>query len=143
MVAYGLLPHLTASFNAVATAFLVIGFVCIRRGDRRNHARAMIGALTASALFLAVYLVHHATTPVTPFPADGPARAVYYTLLVTHVVLAAVAAPMVLATAARALRGRFVPHRRLARWTLPVWLYVSVTGIAVYVMLYHLYGDAP
>lgn len=138
----GLLPHLTAALNALSAVFLLAGFAFIRLGDRRNHRRAMIAALAASAAFLAVYLVHHATTPVFAFPGEGLVRTLYYAMLISHVVLATIVTPMVLVTAVRALRGRFTLHRRLARWTLPVWLYVSVTGVGVYLMLYHIYGDA-
>jgi putative membrane protein len=130
------LPALNATLNAVAGCFLVTGYVCIRRGLRRAHRTAMLAAFAASALFLVSYVVYHANAGSKPFPGSGAVRRVYLTILVTHVVLAAAILPMAIVTAARALRGRFDRHVRLARWTLPIWLYVSVTGVVIYWMLY-------
>lgn len=132
------LPHVTAALNALTMLFLLVGFFHIRNGNRDAHRAAMIAAVASSALFLAFYLLYHFTAPIFVFRGQGAIRPVYYFMLVTHVVLAAAVTPMVLLTLARALRGRFEPHRGMARWTLPVWLYVSVTGIAVYVMLYQI-----
>lgn len=131
------LPHLTAGLNGAALVLMVGGFVLVRRGRRDLHRHFMLAAVAASALFLLAYLAHHAVNPITPYPGNGPGRAFYYTLLVSHVALAAAVAPMVGVTLWRGLGGRVVPHRGLARWTLPLWLYVSVTGIAVYALLYH------
>jgi len=133
------LPHVTAALNAITMCFLLAGFLFIRRDDRAAHRVSMIGAVVFSGLFLAVYLLYHFTSPIFQFAGQGAARPVYYTLLVTHVVLAAAVTPMVALTFLRALRGRFQPHRGLARWTLPIWLYVSFSGLAVYAMLYHVY----
>ena len=133
------LPALNATLNALSAVFLTIGYVLIRRGDRVNHQRAMLSALGTSAIFLVSYVVYHANVGSKPFPGQGAARWFYFTILVTHIVLAAVILPMALVTAARGLRGRFDRHVRLARWTLPLWMYVSVTGVVIYLMLYQLY----
>lgn len=132
------LPALNATLNAVAAAFLTAGYVFIRRGRRDAHRACMLAALTASALFLTSYVVYHANAGSKPFPGSGAVRAVYLTILLTHVVLAAAIVPMVILTVVRALRGRFDRHRRIARWTLPLWLYVSVTGVVIYWMLYRM-----
>lgn len=132
------LPSLNAALNASSAALLVAGFVAIRRGRREAHRALMLGAVSASALFLVSYLTRVALTGTHRFPGSGLAKALYLALLASHTVLAAAAAPMILRTLFLALRGRFPEHRRLARWTLPVWLYVSVTGVVVYLALYHL-----
>lgn len=132
------LPTLNALLNAASAALLVWGWVLIRRGERQKHRRAMLAAVTTSALFLVSYLIYHAQVSSVRFQKTGLIRGVYLTILLTHTVLAAAVAPMALVTLARALRGRFDRHRALARWALPVWLYVSVTGVAVYWMLYRL-----
>jgi putative membrane protein len=133
------LPALNASLNALSAVWLTLGYFFIRRGDRVNHQRAMLAALGTSALFLVSYVIYHANVGSKPFPGQGPIRWVYLTILFTHIVLAAVILPMALITAARGLRGRFDRHVRLARWTLPLWMYVSVTGVVIYLMLYQLY----
>lgn len=133
------LPALNAALNATAAVFLVAGYLLIRRGDRTNHERAMLGALTTSALFLVSYVIYHWNVGSKPFPGQGPIRLVYFVILVTHVVLAATILPLALITASRGLRAQFDRHVRIARWTLPIWLYVSVTGVVVYLMLYQLY----
>lgn len=132
------LPHVTASLNAVTVLLLLAGFAFIRGGNRRAHRAAMIAAVGTSALFLAFYLIYHFTAPIFVFRGDGVARPVYYFFLISHVVLAAAVTPMVLLTFARGLGGRFDKHRPVARWTLPIWLYVSATGLVVYVMLYQI-----
>jgi putative membrane protein len=132
------LPALNATLNAVAACLLITGYACIRRGLRRAHRAAMLAALAASASFLVSYVVYHASAGSKPFPGSGAARWVYLTILVTHVVLAAAIVPMAIVTAVRALRGRFERHVRLARWTLPIWIYVSVTGVVIYWMLYRM-----
>jgi putative membrane protein len=133
------LPALNATLNGISALFLAAGYVLIRRGDRVNHQRAMLGALGTSALFLVSYVIYHANVGSKPFPGQGAIRAVYLSILVTHIILAAVILPLALITAARGLRGRFDRHVRLARWTLPLWMYVSITGVVIYVMLYQLY----
>lgn len=139
MTSAAILPHVTASLNALTVLLLVAGFALIRRRNRRAHRMVMTAAVAVSAAFLACYLVYHFTAPVFVFTGQGLVRPVYYFILISHVVLASIVFPMILLTVLRAWRGRFEVHRGLARWTLPVWMYVSVTGIAVYVMLYHLY----
>jgi putative membrane protein len=138
MTAANILPHITASLNAVALCFLVAGLVLIRTGRRDLHKRAMLGAVVTSALFLAVYVVYHFAAPIFVFRGTGLIRPVYYVLLISHVILAALVTPMIVLTLVRALRGDFFRHKKIARWTLPIWLYVSVTGIVVYVMLYRI-----
>jgi uncharacterized membrane protein YozB (DUF420 family) len=131
------LPAVNATLNAVAAIFQLCGWRFIRRGDVAKHRAAMLGSVACSALFLTSYLVYHAHAGSRPFQGTGAIRAVYFFILVTHVVLAAAIVPLVLVTLTRALRGRFGSHRAIARYTLPLWLYVSVTGVIVYVMLYH------
>jgi uncharacterized membrane protein YozB (DUF420 family) len=133
------LPALNAILNATAAVFLISGYVLIRRGRALPHKRCMIGALVCSALFLTSYVIYHANVGSRPFTGTGVARVIYFAILVTHVVLAAAILPLALMTAARGLRSQFDRHVRIARWTLPLWLYVSVTGVIIYLMLYQLY----
>ena len=133
------LPTVNATLNATAAIFLTSGYVMIRRGRRDLHKRCMLAALTSSALFLVSYVVYHANTGSRPFPGQGVIRVVYFAILVTHVVLAAVILPLAITTAARGLSAQYDRHVRIARWTLPLWLYVSVTGVVIYLMLYRLY----
>lgn len=132
------LPALNATLNALAATCLLAGYVFIRRGRQDAHRLAMVGALILSAAFLASYLVYHYHVGSRPFLGQGAIRVVYFTVLITHVVLAIVIVPMVLVTVSRALSARFDAHRRVARWTWPLWMYVSVTGVIVYVMLYRM-----
>jgi putative membrane protein len=131
------LPALNASLNGISALFLGLGFAFITQGKVRAHLTSMITAFVVSTLFLVSYVVYHVEAGSRAFTGHGWIRAVYFALLASHVVLAAVIVPLALVTLARAWRGRFERHRRLARWTLPVWLYVSVTGVLVYLMLYH------
>ncbi len=133
------LPALNASLNATAGALLVVGYTLIRRGHVRRHRAVMISACAVSTLFLISYVIYHANIGSKPFPGRGPIRLVYFTILVTHVVLAATVLPLALITLSRGLKARFDRHVAIARWTLPIWLYVSVTGVIVYLMLYKLY----
>ena len=133
------LPALNATLNATAATLLVTGYVLIRKGRVQQHRRVMIAAFVASSLFLVSYVVYHANVGSRPFPGTGAIRTIYLTILLTHIVLAIVIVPMALITLFRGLRGRFDRHVPLARWTLPLWLYVSVTGVVVYVMLYRMY----
>ncbi|GMU67534.1 MAG: hypothetical protein AMXMBFR36_38080 [Acidobacteriota bacterium] len=130
------LPTLNALLNAGATALLVTGWVLIRRGRREAHRRAMLGALACSALFLVSYLVYHFQVGSVRFQGTGTVRTVYLAILLTHTVLAAAVPVLALVTLSRALAAKFDRHRAIARWTLPIWLYVSVTGVVVYWMLY-------
>ena len=132
------LPALNASLNALATVLLLAGWFFVRRKDVARHRASMAGALAASAAFLTSYVVYHYHAGSRPFTGTGPIRVVYFTILITHVILAAAIVPLVLLTVTRALRGHVERHRAIARWTLPLWLYVSVTGVAVYWMLYQM-----
>jgi uncharacterized membrane protein YozB (DUF420 family) len=132
------LPALNATLNATCGVLLVIGWVLIKRGRIRQHRAVMIAAVCASALFLISYLVYHAQVGSVRFTGQGAIRTVYFTVLLTHTILAAAIVPMVIVTFSRGLAGKYDRHRRIARWTLPIWLYVSVTGVIVYVMLYRL-----
>jgi uncharacterized membrane protein YozB (DUF420 family) len=130
---------LNASLNAISAILLVAGFTFILRGKIRAHRACMLSAFTASALFLISYVIYHIRVGNVRFLGQGWIRPVYFTLLISHVFLAIVILPLAIITLTRALREQFDRHRRIARWTLPLWLYVSVTGVIVYVMLYHLY----
>jgi uncharacterized membrane protein YozB (DUF420 family) len=134
-----LLPTVNATLNAMATVCLVAGWRFIRRGRQDAHRACMIAALACSALFLTSYVVYHYYAGSRPFEGAGVVRLVYFLILITHVVLAAAIVPLVLMTVVRAFRGQFERHRAMARWTLPLWLYVSVTGVVVYLMLYRMY----
>jgi len=136
---YSVLPHLNATLNASSFLLLTSGYYFIRHGRVRAHRRCQLLALTASVLFLVSYIVYHLHHGTTRFAGQGIARPVYFIILTTHTILAAVIVPFVVITLRRALRGDFLRHRAIARWTLPMWMYVSVTGVIVYLMLYHLY----
>ena len=138
MIDYALLPTVNATLNAVSGIFLFAGYLLIRRRHIIAHRNAMLGAFASSTLFLISYLTYHAHAGSRPFSGQGPIRAVYFAVLITHVVLAAVILPMAIATLSRGLRGRYAAHKRIARWTFPTWMYVSVTGVIVYVMLYQM-----
>ena len=133
------LPHLNAALNATATVLLVTGWLLIKRRRIQQHRAVMIAAVITSAAFLTSYVVYHANAGSKPFPGTGAIRTVYFAILIPHVILAAISLPPILITFMRGLRRDDQRHRRIARWTLPVWLFVSVTGVVVYVMLYRLY----
>jgi len=133
-----LLPSLDAFFNACAGVCLVLGYVFIRRKNVPAHRACMLTAFGFSVAFLATYLVHHAQVGSVPFRGTGGWRILYFALLIPHVILATLVVPLAVTTIRRGLAGRVPEHRRIARKTLPVWLYVSVTGVLVYFMLYHL-----
>ncbi len=134
------LPHIVAFFNALTGVLLVIGYRHIRAGRRLQHHQTMTAAVISSVLFLIFYVIHHVFAPVYEFPGQGIVRPIYFAMLTSHVLLAVAVTPMVAITYARARRGALDRHKALARWTLPIWLYVSVTGILVYLLLYHVYG---
>ena len=136
---YSILPHLNATLNASSFVLLSSGYYFIRRGRVLAHRRCQLSALTASILFLVSYIVYHAHHGTTRFAGLGITRPIYFTILTTHTILAAVIVPLVIITVRRALGGDFLRHRAIARWTLPMWMYVSITGVIVYLMLYHLY----
>lgn len=130
------LPAINASLNALASVLLVCGYVLIRARRIAQHRACMLAALVASALFLVCYAVYHAQVGSVRFPRYGFVRLVYFAILITHVAFAASVLPLAIVTAARGLRADYARHKRVARWTFPIWLYVSVTGVLVYVLLY-------
>ena len=132
------LPALNASLNALATLFLLAGYMCVRQQKIAAHRACMLAALATSALFLTSYLIYHYNVGSRPFTGTGAIRFAYFAILISHVLLAIAIVPMVLVTVSRALTGRFDRHRRIARITWPLWMYVSVTGVIVYVMLYRM-----
>lgn len=145
------LPHINAALNTLSTVLLCIGFAMIRMGRKQAHRRAMTAAIATSAAFLVTYVIYHFNAPVFAFPGQGWVRPLYFTMLASHVVLATAITPLAIMTAVRAYRGykadpslasvaAFAPHKKVARWTLPIWLYVTVTGVAVYLILYQVYG---
>ncbi|MBI2889821.1 MAG: DUF420 domain-containing protein [Nitrospirae bacterium] len=134
-----MLPTLNAALNGLSALCLGFGFYFIRRRKIAAHRACMLSACAASLAFLVSYIVYHSTAGVTRFSGTGGARVAYFALLTSHTVLAGLVVPLVLLTLSRALRQHFDRHRAVARWTLPMWSYVSITGVLVYVMLYHLY----
>lgn len=130
------LPAVNAALNSTGAVLLVIGWLLIRRGRIAQHRAVMIAAFTTSCLFLMSYVIYHAQVGSVRFTGQGPIRVVYFTILLTHTVLAVAIVPLVLMTLSRGLKRQDARHRAIARWTLPIWLYVSVTGVIVYVMLY-------
>jgi protein SCO1/2/putative membrane protein len=136
--ALGALPTINASLNAASALLLLVGWASIRRGQAKQHAAAMIAALAASASFLTCYLYYHAQVGSVPFQGEGFARRVYFAVLGSHTVLAIVIVPLIVTAVVHAARKRFAAHARVTRVTLPLWLYVSITGVFVYLMLYHL-----
>ncbi|MCZ6777189.1 MAG: DUF420 domain-containing protein [Ignavibacteria bacterium] len=132
------LPLVNAVLNGTSTVLLLIGYVFIRRRKQKVHKILMIAALTTSTLFLISYLIYHYNVGSVSFSGQGSIRTVYFTILISHTFLAAAVPPMAIVTLVRALRRRFDKHKIIARVTLPIWLYVSITGVAIYVMLYQL-----
>ena len=132
------LPAVNACLNSASAVLLATGYYFIRRGEIRRHRLSMTAAFVASCLFLTSYLVYHYHAGSVPFTKQGWIRPVYFTILITHVVLAAAIVPLALVTLYRAWREQFDRHRRIARWTWPIWMYVSVTGVTIYWMLYRL-----
>jgi uncharacterized membrane protein YozB (DUF420 family) len=132
------LPDVNAALNSLSAVFLFAGYRFIRLKNQQAHRRCMLAAFTCSILFLICYLTYHFQVGSVPFKGQGGVRVVYFTILLTHTILAVVIVPLALITLIRALRERFDAHRRIARWTFPIWLYVSITGVVVYWMLYWL-----
>jgi putative membrane protein len=139
MSSISILPGIDAVLNAASAILLTLGYVFIRRKKIRAHRACMLSAVGTSTLFLICYLTYHYYHGVTHFTGTGLARPIYFSILASHTVLAAAIVPLVLVTLYRAWRKRFDRHKRIARWTLPLWFYVSVTGVVIYWMLYHLY----
>ena len=130
------LPTLNASLNALCTVLLIVAYVHIRAGRIEQHRRTMLAAFATSVLFLISYVTYHAQVGSKPYPGTGLLRTVYFAILIPHVILAATVVPLALITLRRGLRRDDARHRAIARWTLPIWLFVSVTGVIVYLMLY-------
>jgi len=137
---FQILPHLNATLNFSATALLVTGYWNIRHGNRRIHQICMVSAFFVSLLFLVSYLVYHAQVGSVRFEGEGLIRTLYLVILSAHTILASTVPILAIITLRRALRGRFDRHKKIARWTLPIWLMVNITGIVVYVFVYHLNG---
>ena len=135
------LPTLNACLNSLSAILLTLGYLFIRQGKRTAHRNCMIGAFATSTVFLTSYLIYHFSKPLGPtvFQGQGIVRPIYFFILITHTILAVVIVPLIFVTFFRAFKARFDRHRAIARWTLPLWLYVSVTGVVVYLMLYQLY----
>ena len=133
------LTHVNAALNAATIVFLGMGLWFILRGDRRRHRATMLAALAVSAMFLVTYLIYHFNAGLAKFGGEGAIRPIYFTVLALHVVAAVVITPLVPVTVFRALSGRYDRHRKIARWTWPLWMYVAVSGVVVYVMAVHIY----
>ncbi len=133
-----ILPSINAFLNATAAVLLVWGYLLIRRKRVATHRKVMLTAFVTSCLFLVCYIVYHVQVGSVPFQGTGAIRTVYFSILITHTILAATVPVLAIITLRRGLAARYDRHRQIARWTLPIWLYVSVTGVVVYVMLYHL-----
>ncbi len=137
---YAIYPVIDAVLNGTSAVLLLVGRSYIKRGRMAAHRAVMITALVSSALFLTSYLYYHAHVGSVRFQGQGWSVPVYFTILISHTILAVVIVPLVIITLSRALRERFDSHRKIARWTFPLWLYVSVTGVVIYLMLYHLFA---
>ena len=136
------LPLLNASLNSLCTLLLVAGYVLIKKGRETAHKRVMLAAFGVSCLFLVSYVIYHASHGSTKFEQPQPIRGIYLAILISHILLAATVPVLAIWTIWLGLKDRREKHRKVARWTLPIWLYVSVTGVVIYVMLYHLYPAA-
>lgn len=135
------IPHILAVLNTLSAILVSVGYINIRKQNKTVHKACMIAALAVSTIFMIFYLYYHAKVGYIPFAGQGDIRYLYFSLLASHVILAAIAFPMVLITATLALRTKFTTHKRIARWTLPIWLYVSVSGVSIYVMSFHIYTN--
>lgn len=136
-----ILPAFNAILNSITAVLLTCSYIFIRRKMVKWHKAFNLTAVLCSVLFLVSYVVYHSLTESTPYGGEGPVRYIYYFVLLTHIVLAVVIVPLVLFTLLRALSGKFDKHRKIARWTLPIWLYVAITGVAVYLMISPYYGS--
>jgi len=140
MIPLEILPTVNATLNGISAVLLSLGYVFIRRKKPHIHKRFMVAAFAVSVLFFISYVTYHASAGSTHFTGQGWIRPVYFTILITHILLAAAIVPLAIITLVRALRRKFHNHKRIARWTLPIWFYVSVTGVVVYLLLYHFPG---
>ena len=139
MFDYSVLPAVNATLNATSGIFLFTGYLLIKRRQINAHRNAMLAAFASSMLFLTSYLVYHYHAGSRPFPGTGTIRLVYFVILISHVLLAIAILPLAISTLTKGLRGQYTRHKRVAKWTFPLWMYVSVTGVVVYVMLYQMY----
>ena len=139
MADYSVFPAINATLNGTSAVLLVTAHRMIKRGRMVVHRRLMLAAVGTSTLFLISYLYYHAHVGSVRFQGHGWSRPLYFSILISHTILAATIVPLVIITLTRALRGRFDRHRAIARWTYPIWLYVSVTGVVIYLMLYHIF----
>jgi uncharacterized membrane protein YozB (DUF420 family) len=138
------LPAVNASLNGLSAVFLLCGYIYIRRKNQKAHEKCMLAAVTCSVLFLACYLTYHFKVgKLTRFTEPAWFRPIYLTLLISHTILAATIVPLIIITLSRGLRGRFDRHRKIARWTWPMWMYVSITGVIIYLLLYQIYPQQP
>jgi len=135
-----ILPHAQAALNITAVCLTMAAYYYIRRQNRTAHRAYMIAALVVSSLFLVSYLIYHFQIGNIPFAGQGLIRPIYFSILASHILLAVLIVPLILVTLRYALNGQFSAHRRVARWTLPIWLYVSVTGVAIYLLAFHIYS---
>ena len=135
------LPHFHVSLNASVATITMLAYYFIKTGNPYAHRNCMISAMTISVVFLISYLTYHANVGYIPFKGQGLIRPFYFTLLTSHVILAATFVPMISVTAIHAIKGDFDKHSRIARWTLPVWLYVSVSGVLIYILVFHIYAQ--
>ncbi len=130
------LPTLNAILNCISTILLISGYVYIKKGDKKTHMKFMISALVSSGFFLISYLIYHSIVGSVPYPYHDWTRPVYFIVLIPHVILAAVMSPFILIAVWQALREKFETHRKIVRWLWPVWIYVSISGVVIYLMLY-------
>ena len=133
------LPLINACLNALATVFLTLGFVFIKKGNKIAHRNCMISAFVTSAVFLTCYLIYHFNTGSTKFVEPAWFKPIYLTILITHIILAVVILPLIFMTLSRALKERFEQHKKIAKWTWPLWMYVSITGVLIYLLLYQIF----
>lgn len=135
------IPHILAALNTLSATLISIGYINIRKKNKAVHKACMIAALIVSTIFMIFYLYYHVKVGYIPFKGQGDIRYLYFSLLASHVILAALIFPMVLITAGLAMRSKFNTHKRIAHWTFPMWLYVSVSGVIIYVMSFHIYTN--
>lgn len=141
MVEITTLPHVLAAINSATICLLIAGYIFIRNKDRVRHRACMLGAVAMAVLFLVIYVYYHANAGLAKFGGEGSIRPIYFTILIAHIIGAVLLVPVVPITLFRALRERFDKHRKLAKWTLPLWLYVSISGVVVYVMAIHIFPN--
>lgn len=135
------IPHILVTLNASSAILVSMGYIKIRKQNKSAHKKFMISALLVSTLFMIFYLYYHSKVGYIPFAGQGNIRYFYFTLLTSHVILAAIALPLVLITAGLAIRTKFNIHKRFARWTFPIWLYVSASGVTIYIISFHIYAN--